>query len=110
MKTELSFSCRGAAGVSAESATELCDDAIAVLREAHPNHGFRTDVSDPPGLLLTVTHANDRGAALEVVWLAANGSKRSGTPLRTAFFDKSSDQDLRRRFLRAFFQQNPLPF
>lgn len=107
---EVSVVCNADAGVSADAARQLCQEAVAVLQARYPERVFRVAEAAAPVVHLTVTHANERGAGLAVTWQAPDGSKTSGMALKTAFFDKSSDEPMRRTFLTAFFQHNPLPF
>lgn len=107
---EVSVVCNVDPGVSADAARQLCEEAVAVLQSRYPDRIFRMAESVAPVVLLTVTHANDRGAGLGVTWQAADGSKTNGITLKTAFYDKSSDEQMRRTFLTAFFRHNPLPF
>ena len=107
---EVSVVCNADPGVSADAALQLCEEAVAVLQARYPDRTFRIAEDVVPVVHLTVTQANERGAGLAVTWQAPDGSKTSGMALKTAFFDKSSDEPMRRTFLTAFFQHNPLPF
>lgn len=107
---EISVVCDADAAVSSQTALQLCEEAVAVLQSRYPDRVFRIAESVAPVVHLTVTHANERGAGLGVIWQAADGSKTTGMTLKTSFYDKSSDEQMRRTFLTAFFQHNPLPF
>lgn len=103
---EISVSCRP----GDEMAQTICDEFISYLRETRPDLAFRPGDPAAPGIELLVTHATERGLGLDIIWIAANGQKSAGLPLKTAFFDRSSDKILRRTFYTAFLRQNPLPF
>lgn len=109
MATEVSLSCGPAPTVDAEAAQGICAEVQAFLAETVPGHSF-SEGTTPPAIALTVTKANERSLGLEVVFIAPDGSKTAGMPLSTAFFDRNSDEVLRRRFYESFFRQNPLPF
>jgi len=64
---------------------------------------------NPPALHMIVTAANDRSAGLAGTWLFPSGQKRSIAPLRTSFFDTAASPALHDRFVKLFFQTNPIP-
>jgi hypothetical protein len=109
MANEISVACSPGPMVSAEIADGICGELRAYLAERFPQYGFIEDAADRT-IAVTVTKANERSLGLEVVWMGTNGLREAGTPLSTAFYDRNSDEMLRRRFFEVFLQQNPLPF
>lgn len=110
MTAEVHLSCRPESGVSAEDGRIVCDELGAFLAETHPDLRLATGGETPPRIDLVVTLATPRALGLSVAYVDASGTRREGTPLQTAFFDRNSDPVVRRRFFTAFFQTNPLPF
>ena len=88
----------------------LCAETIAALPQFFPGYNFRSASDGLPAMQLTVTHANARGAGLDVTWVSATGKKTAGTPLHMSFFDKPAHTAARHRLLDAFFRHNPPPF
>ena len=107
--SELGFSCTAVAGVSPEQADLVCHEFQDVLQRHLPD--IRVQTSDIlPRLDLTVQRATERSVALDATWVDANGAKTPGTPLRTSFFDRNADTELRKLFFVRFLDQNPFPF
>ncbi len=109
MAADISFSCQASPQAEAGMAADICREFRAALAEKFPGHSFDAETG-APGLTLTILRANARALALEATWIAADGSRNTGPPLSTAFFDRNSDEQLRRRFYNTFLEQNPLPF
>lgn len=101
-----------ASGVSGSARDEVCQEFLATLQDVYPGRKFQADAksTSSPRIALTVTYATERGLGLEVAWLAEDGRQTNGLPLRTSFYDRPSDAELRRRFYLFFLQKNPLPF
>jgi hypothetical protein len=111
MAAEITVSCRPGPDVDDASARQVCDEFLAFLRDSHPGRGFAAaEAAAAPGLDLTVVRAGPRSVGFELTWLLPDGTSRPGTPLTTAFYDRTVDATLRARFFKTFLQQNPLPF
>lgn len=102
--------CRIAAKIDATVGQQVCREFISYLRESFPERDFQTGADALPRLDLTVTRADDRGIGFGLSWIGADGSATAGMPLSTSFYDRASDETLRRRFFKTFLGQNPLPF
>ena len=107
---DISVVCDADSAVSPDAARQFCKEAVAVLQARYPDRVFHLVGDAAPVMRLTVTQANERGAGLAVTWQAPDGDKTVGMALKTAFFDKDSDEHMRRTFLNTFFQHNPIPF
>ncbi len=110
MAADVHLHCRPDAGVSAEDSLIVCREFGAFLAETHPEMHFSVGGESLPRIDVVVTVATPRALGLNIAFVDANGARREGTPLRTKFFDRSSDPVTRRRFFTAFLQSNPLPF
>lgn len=110
LSTEVALSCRAEGTLSAVTTEQICDEFLSVLEQANPGRKFRDTGEALPRIELTVTHANERGMGLQVLWVHLGGGRTEGTALKTAFYDRGSDATTRRIFMTAFLQQNPMPF
>lgn len=110
MTRAVAVNCRIAAKIDATLGRQVCREFIAYLRESLPERDFQTGADALPRLDLTVTRADDRGIGFGLSWIGADGSARAGMPLSTSFYDRASDETLRRRFFKALLEQNPIPF
>ena len=106
----IAVNCQIAAKIDATAGQQVCREFISYLRESFPERDFQTGADALPRLDLTVTRADDRGIGFGLSWIGADGSARAGMPLSTSFYDRASDETLRRRFFKTFLGQNPLPF
>ncbi len=108
----IALACAAASGVSSSARDEVCQEFLTTLQDLYPGRKFDADArsASVPRIALTVTYATERGLGLEVAWLAGDGRRTDGLPLRTSFYDRPSDAELRRRFYLYFLQKNPLPF
>lgn len=109
MSADISVSCSPGFQINVDVAENVCTEFKDLLIKKYPQHNFGTG-SGAPGIALTVPKANERSLGLEVIWVTSGGPRRAGVPLSTAFFDRNSDKQLRRRFYEKFLLENPLPF
>jgi hypothetical protein len=105
----LHVACAAAPGTDAAAAATICQEFAAFLQDRLPGQAVIAGAG-APGLDVTVTTATPRALAMTLDWIAADGSRMPGLPMRTSFFDRNSDPDLRAQFFTRFLQRNPLPF
>lgn len=110
MVQQVTFSCTPAAGADVAEPDRICSEVLDVFNEARPDLRFVAGTSGAPAVRVVITHGTSRGLGLEATWIDASGASTPGKPLSTAFFDRSSDRELRQNFYAAFLMENPIPF